>query len=126
MTVVLDSSALLAFLQREPGHERVADVLDRAKIGSVNAAEVFSKLSDAGFARREIVDGLMVTGIECIAFDLELALASAELRPATRHKSLSLGDRACLALAAHLDARALTTDRSWRGLNVGVEVVQIR
>ena len=126
MTVVLDASAMLAFLQHEQGHDRVAEVLDRAKISSVNAAEVYSKLSDTGLARQDIADSLTAIGIECVAFDLELALASGELRATTRHRGLSLGDRACLALAAHLNAAVLTTDRSWRGLDIGIEIVQIR
>jgi PIN domain nuclease of toxin-antitoxin system len=42
--VVLDASALLAFLQREPGLDRVRAVLPEAVIGSVNFAEVVTKL----------------------------------------------------------------------------------
>jgi hypothetical protein len=37
---VLDASALLAFLRREPGRDRVAAVLGRAQISAVNLAEV--------------------------------------------------------------------------------------
>jgi PIN domain nuclease of toxin-antitoxin system len=39
---------------------------------------------------------------------------------------LSLGDRACLALAAELGVVALTTDREWARADVGVEVALIR
>ena len=56
------------------------------------------------------------------------AQRSAELRLATRTAGLSLGDRACLALAAELGAPALTADRSWTGIaeaaGVAVQVVR--
>lgn len=39
---------------------------------------------------------------------------------------LSLGDRACLALAAELGIPALTADQTWAGLDIGVKVELIR
>lgn len=48
------------------------------------------------------------------------------LRPPTKHLGLSLGDRACLTLAQHLDLPALTTDRTWEGLSLGITVQVIR
>lgn len=48
-TIVLDSSALLAFLQLEPGSARVAAaLLDGAAISTVNLAEVYTKLVATG------------------------------------------------------------------------------
>lgn len=54
------------------------------------------------------------------------AEAAARLRPATRHAGLSLADRACLALARRLGVPAVTADRAWGDLDVGVEVRLIR
>jgi ribonuclease VapC len=47
----------------------------------------------------------------------------------SRHPTLSLGDRACLALGRATGLPVLTTDRAWRGvgrrLKVRVEVIQL-
>ncbi|WP_051758091.1 hypothetical protein [Prauserella rugosa] len=53
-------------------------------------------------------------------------LATAELWPHTRHQGLSLGDRACLALAQRLDRPALTADQAWKNLDLAVDVQLIR
>jgi ribonuclease VapC len=39
---------------------------------------------------------------------------------------LSFGDRACLALAKSLVAPALTADRSWARLDLGIAIEVIR
>ena len=54
------------------------------------------------------------------------AFAVGHLRPTTRALGLSLGDRACLALAAELGAVAVTTDREWAKSDVGAVVEVIR
>jgi ribonuclease VapC len=61
-----------------------------------------------------------------VDFDAELAEMSADLRPATRPNGLSLGDRACLALAQKRGAVALTADRTWASVDVPVEVRVVR
>ena len=51
MTVVLDASALLAYLLDEPGAEVVEGLLGDARMASVNWAEVVQKaLSEIGRA----------------------------------------------------------------------------
>ena len=124
--VVLDASALLALLRSEPGHERVGAVIERAVIGAVNLAEVVSKLIREGVPVDVIRQWLGALEVQIKPFDQELAYATGALLPATRSKGLSLGDRACLALARQLEAAVLTTDRAWAGLEVGVEVDVIR
>jgi ribonuclease VapC len=54
------------------------------------------------------------------------AIDAGRLRPLTRDVGLSLGDRACLALARRLDAPALTADTDWQGVAHGVELRPIR
>ncbi len=124
--VVVDASAVIAFLRRERGFEEVASVIPGAVISAVNFSEIASWLSDAGTQERKIRMTLQGLELECRTFDGEAALAAGVLRRATRRKGLSVGDRACLALARHLALPALTADRSWAELDVGVEVKLIR
>ena len=65
-------------------------------------------------------------GVALMPFDVSDAETAADLWVRTRHHGLSLGDRACLALAARIDAPAVTADRAWRDLDVRVEIVCIR
>lgn len=123
---VLDASALLALLASEPGAEQVAPHLPGAVIGAVNLAEVAAKLADGGLPSEAVSDALTSLALDVRPFDASLALASGLLRPKTRALGLSLGDRACLALAAHLSLPVLTADRAWKRLKLGIEVRSIR
>jgi PIN domain nuclease of toxin-antitoxin system len=76
--------------------------------------------------RRLRDQGLLDDLLRVEPLDTEDALKIAQLRPATRGVGLSLADRACLALASRFGLPALTTDRAWLGLEVGVEVVVVR
>lgn len=132
MRVVLDASALLAFLLKEPGGERVKEaLLHGAVMGAVNLAEVGSKLAERGLDPGEVFAHLRARGIlgqalEVFPFTEEDALEAARLRPLTRSLGLSLGDRACLALARRLGLPALIADATWEGLAVGVGVEVVR
>lgn len=117
--VVLDASAVLALLNREPGGDRVEHYLGEAVISAVNAAEVLSKLVDAGLTPGEAKESLSLLGLRILSFDLRDAEAVAALRTRTKSKGLSLGDRACLALGLRLDAVVVTAERSWAGLKIG-------
>lgn len=123
---VLDASALLASIKDEPGAEAVIAVLPRAVISAVNLSEVVAKLCDYGLSEEETREALGVIHLEVAAFDESLAYGAGELHRSTRRKGLSLGDRACLALAKQTGLPVLTTDRAWAGLDVGVEVRLIR
>ena len=124
--VVLDSSAVLALLQDEPGADSVASQMGNAMISAVNIAEVMSKLSDEQFSDEQLSAILGDLNLDVIPFDLDQAMASGMLRSKTRHKGLSLGDRACLALAMHKAALVLTTDRVWAELDVEVKIEVVR
>lgn len=125
-STVLDASAILAFLQEEPGADVVEEALADSVVSAVNLAEVASKLSDFGMPDDEIAATVVDLRMDVAYFDEAAAFASATLRAATRAKGLSLGDRACLTLAAATAAPALTADRIWRELDVGVDVRLIR
>jgi PIN domain nuclease of toxin-antitoxin system len=125
---VLDASALLALLNDEPGAESVAGHLEAgALISSVNYAEVVAKLCDYGMPEDAIREALASLDLQVEPFSKEHALTSGVLRTRTRHAGLSLGDRACLALARHSECTAVTADRHWAGLSdVDVELEFIR
>jgi ribonuclease VapC len=126
ISVVLDSSAMLAALQDEPGAELVAPVLPTASILSVNFAEVVTKLIAGGGDPATVRRDLGTVSIKIVDFDKELAQATGELVLLTKSKGLSLGDRACLALARREKLPVLTTDRAWQDLDVGVKINVIR
>lgn len=128
MSFVLDTSALLTKLYGEPGAVRVDAVLlnEHCLMSAVNLAEFASKCSDQGMMRADVETVLGGFDIEIVEFDADLALSAGVLRAATRHLGLSLGDRACLALAQKLGVTALTADRAWVGLDLGIVVECVR
>lgn len=126
MIVVLDASAILALIWEEQGSQRVEEVLEGAKVSAINLAEVVSKLVERGASDAEASDFARNLSLEVVPFDRDHALAAGLLRRATRPHGLSLGDRACLALAASLGAKAVTADRSWSAAGTGVDIEAIR
>jgi ribonuclease VapC len=123
---VLDASAVLALLNRELGSDRVAMALPDAVICSVNLSEVVAKLADQGRPEIEIRLYLDSLGLVIVPFDAVLAYRAGCLRPLTRKFGLSFGDRACLVLAESLGVPALTCDRAWASLDLGIQVQLIR
>lgn len=128
MTAVLDASAVLTLLFREPGHETVADLLEGSVISAVNWSEVVQKLAQRGVPEPAAVTaGLLGLGATVVPFDRRDAEAAAHLSPAGRARGLSLGDRACLAVAQALPhAVAVTADVAWADIDAGVEVLVVR
>ncbi len=126
MRYVLDASALLALLYQEAGATRVADAISEASICSVNLAEVGTRLLDLGGLRENAQKTLDVLGLVVEEFDEDLAWLTVDLRSTTRGAGLSLGDRACLALAIREGATALTADRAWAQLDLECKVELIR
>lgn len=124
--VVLDASALLALLNQEAGHAMVASLVPVAAMSTVNLAEVVARLADRGMTASDIHDALDNLGFEPMPYDSDLAYAAGLLRPTTRAYGLSLGDRACLALAQRLRVPVLTSDQAWRDLRIGVEIRVLR
>ena len=124
--MVLDASALLALINSEPGWEIVAATLSEAAISTVNLAEVVTKMIDIGIPQ----DDAWIEAADLVPlimdFGTDLARATAGLRTATRPLGLSLGDRACLAVAQQLRLPALTADTAWRRLSIGVEIRFLR
>lgn len=132
MPPILDASALLAYLREETGADVVAEAIaDGAAISTVNLAEVLSRSANRGadpatLAATLTDNGLLGGAITVEPFTVADAIDTARLRPLTRDAGLSLGDRACLALARRLNSPAVTADAAWRGITHGVELRQIR
>ncbi len=124
--VVLDASAVLAVLNGEPGADAVWACLPGARLSAVNAAEVAAKLVDGGLGAEGAGQSLDRLGTRVVPFEAADVVPVAQMRSATRAAGLSLGDRACLALARRLGVPALTADRQWRDIQVDVEVRLIR
>ena len=124
--IVADASAILALLRDEPfmGFDPVH--LLGAWISTVNFSEVFARLLDGGLAEPAAEAAMVRLDLRIVPFDREQARTAARLRRQTRSAGLSLGDRACLALALQFGRPAVTADRAWRNLAVGAEIVLIR
>jgi ribonuclease VapC len=124
--VVLDSSAILAIIFQEPGAEKVLDLLDGGLLSSVNLAEAHAVLLLRGIPPDLIGGRLEEMGCEACIFAEEQAHIAGALVAQTHPYGLSLGDRACLALALERKATAYTADRSWKNLNLGIAIEAIR
>lgn len=120
--VVLDASAVIALILDEPGAEVVAQAVPDSAITSVNLAEVIGHLARSGLRESDVRKLIEPLAIERIGFDEDSAYRAGMMVPVTRSAALSLGDRACLALAQHLDVPALTADRRWLSLASAVGV----
>lgn len=125
---VLDASALLSLILAEPGSEKVLKLLESGlcAMSAVNYAEVVGKLNETGLSDAEIVAVLEGLRIRIEPFDEEQARRCGLLRRSTRALGLSLGDRACLQLAAAIGAVAVTADRTWLRAKTGARVEVLR
>ena len=125
--IVLDASAMLALLNGEPGSEKLTpQMLTQAAASTVNLAEVHTKLVSRGGHPDEAWEDTLSSVQESMPFTEEHANVAGRLTSVTRALGLSLGDRACLALALSLQAPVYTTDRSWKNLKLGIRIHVIR
>ena len=127
---VLDASAVLAFLQAEPGHDvvRLALQNERCVVTAANQAEIIAKAIDKGVdpvPLGGLLADLAYTVIDVTASD---GAAAGWMRSSTRSTGLSLGDRMCLASAKRLKAKVLTADRAWLDVakSLGLQIQCIR
>ena len=127
--VVLDTSALLAIVNDERGAEvftgRQAP-LDIFAMSTVNVSEAYGKLIDRGVSSSDAWEAITGPVPYIAEFDAEQARITGQLLLRTRSLGLSLGDRACLALAMVLKAPVYTADPIWKGLKLGVPIHVIR
>lgn len=125
--IVLDASAVLALLNQEVGAQRLTpELLREAAISTVNLAEVHTKLVREGGDPDEAWELALAPVCEVEPFSGEQAKMAGCLVKETRSSGLSLGDRACLALAILLKAPVYTTDKDWKNLKLGIRIHVIR
>ncbi|GBD39835.1 hypothetical protein HRbin37_02121 [bacterium HR37] len=124
--LVIDASALLAvLLGKEPAKE-IEKLIPSSVISSVNFSEVVTKLTDIDMPESKIREVLESLPIEVYPFNKKQAYIAGLLRPLTKSKGLSFGDRACLSLGMLLKAPVVTMDRVWKNLNIGIEIRVLR
>jgi PIN domain nuclease of toxin-antitoxin system len=131
MMLLLDASAILAYLHDEPGADQVAEALTSladCQATAANHAEVIAKCLDRGVADADVIPMLAEMGYRVIDLTAEDGALAGQLRAATRRHGLSLGDRLCLAAAHRLGCPVLTADRPWLDLAtpLGLDIRCIR
>jgi len=124
--IVLDASAVLAYLHRELGADVVRRASNGALLSTVNFSEVLAKIVEHGGSVTAAARDIRAIGVSLQPFDEDQALIAAELRRITSAAGLSFGDRACLALATVRQAEVLTADRIWKALPLAVPVTLVR
>ena len=125
-SAVLDASVVLAHIRQESGSDCVDELAAEALISAVNLAEIFAKLAERGLSQDQADMIVYRYRLEVVPFDEDLARQTGALRPATKALGLSLGDRACLALAQRARLPILTADRSWAKLDLGIPIKVVR
>lgn len=126
---ILDASAIIALLEKEPGHQTVADIVAAgASVGAANLAEVAARLMVRSSSAEETRSIIYELPLEVFDVTRDLAVEAGVMFAVTKRFGLSLGDRLCLALARREKRPAITADRSWAEAAplVGVTVRLIR
>lgn len=125
-SVVLDASALIAFLRSEPGADTVRKHLSGALISAVNYSEVLKKTTEIGGDAKVVHAHVTSLPLRIVPFDSEDAAVTASLYPQAKPHGLSMADRCCLALGVRSRANVLTTDADMAEVELPVKVLLIR
>ena len=125
--VVLDASAVLAFVRNEKGSDRVLPHIGNGVISAVNLQEVVKELALVGMTSDEIHEILSDLRLDVRGHDEAAAYASGILVTRTRQYGRGLGDRSCMALGLGLGVTILTADRDWKKVKLdGLKLEHIR
>lgn len=124
--ILLDASALLAYMFKETGHEVVADYLDNCYISSVNLLEVASRFTRDQLPAEPVLKLIDQLGITVIPFENKHIAVTATLAACGKQFGLSLADRICLATAQIMDIPVLTADKVWQDAGLDIELVILR
>ena len=124
--IVLDTSALVAFLRSEPGQEVVASHFADACMSAVNLSETLARMVREGIEPRALRQQLDDLRLGVVDFDPAQAVIAAEIREHARRHGVGLADCCCLALALHMALPVVTADRPWLRLGFDIQVILIR
>ena len=92
----------------------------------MNLAETLVKMVEHGKRLEDVVFQVSRLQIAVVAFDADQAQIAASLWESTRVVGMSLGDRACLALAEREGVPVVTADRTWHDILPGIEIRVVR
>ncbi|MEY3106453.1 MAG: hypothetical protein RIT35_619 [Pseudomonadota bacterium] len=125
--IVLDASALIALFAKESGYDLIKRHMKDVIMSSVNIAEVYKYcIETQGLTKEEAKNLIKLSDIKIIEFTDEQALITASLVSKTKQYGLSLGDRACIALAIEGKYSIITCDKIWQKIDVGVKFIMAR
>jgi PIN domain nuclease of toxin-antitoxin system len=124
VTAVVDASAVLAWLQDEPGADAAEPMMMGGVIGAANWSEVLQKSRQHGVEATAV--GMLLATFGLRVVDVSEADAERAAGLWRAGSGLSLADRLCLALGLRLAAHVATADSRWARLSDGPEVVVIR
>ena len=125
-SVVLDASALMAFLHSEPGGDIVWEALSDAVISAVNYSEILKKAIERGKDAEQVASAIRRLSLVIIPFDEVHAAAAAELYLQAKPHGMSFADRACLSLGVMRRNTVLTAERDMRLVSLPIKVKLIR
>jgi PIN domain nuclease of toxin-antitoxin system len=125
--IVFDSSAIIALFAKEKGYEFIKKHMKNAIISSVNIAEVYKYCIEVqNLTEDESKNLIELLDIKIIDFTNDQALITAKLVNKTKKYGLSLGDRACIALAMLGKNSIITCDNIWQKVDVGIKFIMAR
>lgn len=124
--IIADASALLALINKEPGHEQVQRHVGSLVMSAVNLSECAVVLHDIGVPEKQIPLLLNPLLHEVVDFTHQQAYVAARLRKKSKAFGLSFGDRACIALGIERGYPILTADKAWAKLKVAATIQLVR
>jgi PIN domain nuclease of toxin-antitoxin system len=124
--IVLDASAVLALLLKEPGARRVEDELPDSAISAATLTEIITKAMKRGITSDAAYSAVVDWGIQIVPVDTTQARIAAEISKAPKELDLSMGDRLCIALAIAQRAKLMTSDGGILQLDAGILFVRFR
>ena len=90
----------------------------------------WSEVVQKSLARKVNIDGMReefkALGLSIEPFDASQAEIASRLWSSSRKQGMSLGDRACLALAKEMSLPVLTADRAWKQLKLDLDIRILR
>lgn len=125
--IIFDASALIALFAKENGYQTIKSHMKDAIISSVNIAEVYKYcIETQSLTQNDARKLIELSDVRIIDFCHEQALISSTIIHKTKAYGLSLGDRACIALALFKNHPILTCDKIWEKLDLNIKFIMAR